>query len=452
MIMSTHLAIDIGGSHGRGVLGIYDGTRSRAIDIGSFSTAPAWIHGQLSWDIDRMFSGICQVLKQAAEITARIDTIAIDTMGLSFALLDRSGKLLCPAVYTRTPQDEALKSEILSFFGREHLYSINGLEQQKLNSLYYLAKAKKEQPDLLRQTAHFLMLPDLFNYLLTGVMTNEYTIATTSGLWDISHSCWSPEILDFIGLESHMFSDIINCSEKIGKLRPELSSGKALRDTVVVSAAAHDTASAFFGLSEKNSEQLLISAGTWGMLGCILEKPILTVSALDSLFANEGAALNKIKFLNNAPNMSILNDCMSFWNAGGQICDWAFLFQQAEMSKDISSTIDLYNPDFRSSENVPEKIKLYCRNTGQAVPETIGEITSVVIASIASHYGKAFNALKRLTKRTFDCAILVGGSGRNKHFIRECQRELGIPIHVDSTEASVKGNLKAQYLAFNKHP
>lgn len=447
--MSTHLAIDIGGSHGRAVLGVFEEGAERFADVGQFSTDPVWIGGQLCWDLEGMLDGIRSAMAQAARRTDRVDTLAIDTMGLAFGLLDQSGRLAASPVYTRTAQDEAVKENIIRHFGREKLYAINGLEQQKLNSLYYLAKIKWETPELLARTAHILMLPALINYLLTGVMANEYTAATTSALWDIGNNCWSESILAYLGLSTHVPLPVLD-SGVLGRLVCPDALPPALRETVVVNIPSHDTAAAFFSLPEEDQDQLLISCGTWGMLGCLLDAPVLTPDALDAGFANEGAANGRIKFLNNAPNMSVLKGCVDHWNSTGLPMDWPAVYRSAEAAASVMAYLDLYHPSLRDSSDMPEAIQMYCHSTGQQIPSTPGEISAVVLRSIARHYGLQMKKLQTLTGRRFKRGVMVGGATRNSFFLRLCREELGMPVKPASSEASIIGNLKAQRLVFNK--
>lgn len=448
--MSTHLAIDIGGSHGRAVLGSYQEGCWTYTEIGTFSTSPIEQNGVLFWDVFNMFTGIRSLLERAAEITGKLDTIAIDTMGLAFALLDSDGELVTQPVYTRVPQKEGLRQEILSYFGEEGLYSITGLEQEKLNSLYFLAKIKKEQPELLEKTKRFLMLPDLFNYWLTGIMHNEYTIATTSNLWDIRHMCWSDKIIEYTGIRREAFGDVYCCGQIVGPLKREIAAHPGLIGTMVVHAASHDTASACYSFQNGRKPQAFISAGTWGMTGCILDQPILTNKARSEKFANEGTGAMQVKFLNNAPCMSILEACAKYWYPGETI-PWVDIYSELEGESVSKSIIDLYHPYFRQQDNMPERVKQYCSENGMPVPQTKKEVSKVVISSIAHHLGQKYKALKEITGLEFDDVILLGGAARSKVFVDFCAQCIDVPIVLGDPESSSKGNLYAQKKALDQN-
>lgn len=444
--MSTHIAIDIGGSHGRGYLGVYGNHRLMTKPLGTFSTRPISADGCLCWNLASMIQGIRDILWEASLLSPSIDTIAIDTMGVAFVLLDKNNGLICPPVYTRVPQKSSVKEEIIRFFGAENLYAVTGLEQKKLNSLYYLACLKKSHPEYLAETAHFLMLPDYLNYLLTGVMKSEYTISTTSNLFDIQRGKWSRELLSYTGLSESAPAEPVQCCSQLGRLRPEFISSLPLARTMVVNAPAHDTAAAFFSLPALRGSQLLISSGTWGMVGCISDQPILTPQALKSGFANEGAAMGKIKFLNNTPNMSILEECMNTWKEEGLVYSWETLCEAARNS-DIRSIIDLQASDFLKQGAMPERIRSYCRESGQPVPYTPGETARVVFESIAQSYLGSYRDLVTLTKREFQSAVILGGASRNAFLVRLIQEALRIPVTTGSCEAAVMGNLFSQLMA-----
>ncbi len=447
--MSTHIAIDIGGSHGRGYLGVYENHRLMTTPLGTFSTQPVLKEDFLCWNLESMIQGIQNILKEAVRICPSIDTIAIDTMGVAFTLLDSNGELVCPPVYTRVPQERSITEEIICHFGAENLYAVTGLEQKKLNSLYYLTCLKKSHPEYMAKTAHFLMLPDYLNYLLTGIAKSEYTISTTSDLFDIQNGTWSMALLSYIGLSDKVPEELVQCCSPLGRLRPDFVSSASLARTMVVNAPSHDTASAFFSLPALSSDQLLISSGTWGMIGCLLDKPIVTHCALKSGFANEGAAMGKIKFLNNTPNMSILEECMNTWKQEGQIYDWETLCNSAQNS-DMHSFIDLQSPDFLNHGAMPERIQSYCRKSGQPVPYTPGEIARIVFESIAQNYYTSYKDLIKLTKKEFQSAIILGGASRNTFLVRLIQEALHIPVTIGSCEAAVIGNFFSQLMALGQ--
>ena len=442
--MSASLAIDIGGSHGRAVLSVSDGRSERMTELDSFSTEPVMLGGKLCWNLDAMLKGIRNALEQAAGLVEKLDSVAVDTMGLAFGLLDKDGSLLCPPVYTRTAQDERIKNNIIAAFGRERLYSINGLEQQKLNSLYYLELIRREAPALLKKTAHFIMLPDLINYMLCGVIGSEYTIASSSALWNIGEQKWSEEIIDFLGMTPDAFAPAVNTPRTLARLSPKFASARALRDTLVLSIPAHDTAAAFYSLSGEDMRNFLISCGTWGMSGCILDRPILTPEALDSGFANEGAAGGKVKLLNNAPGMSLLSACMKQWRTEGYAYTWPDIYAAAQQARSTDACLPLYFPGFRTADNVPECIRSYCADNFMPVPSSHGETVRLLLQSFAKHYAHQRVMLERLSGLRFEKAVMVGGAVRSGLFRSICQDSLGISVSCGSAEASIHGNLKAQ--------
>lgn len=271
--MSTHLAIDIGGSRGRVFLGTQDGEKWSTEFLGDFSTQPLKQNGRLCWDVLHIFSSICYYIQKAAKKVLCLDTIAIDTMGVAFALLDSSCRLIELPPYTRTAQSPQLIDEIVHHFTPDGLYQINGLEQQKLNSLYYLHQIAQERPFILKKAAHFLMLPDLLNYWLTGVIESEYTIASTSALWDISKNDWSDQILNYVHLSKDIFPKVVHAPAIVAPLKEELISSASLSRTKVIHVCSHDTASACAYVSTFAKNNVFISAGTYGIIGAVTATP-----------------------------------------------------------------------------------------------------------------------------------------------------------------------------------
>ncbi|MGN1082440.1 MAG: FGGY family carbohydrate kinase, partial [Candidatus Avispirillum sp.] len=305
---------------------------------------------------------------------------------------------------------------------------------------------KKERPKLLADTRHFLMLPDLFNYWLTGIIHNEYTIATTSNLWDIGRMCWAENIIEYTGICPDAFGEVYRCGQAAGPLKREIASLPALKDTLVVHAASHDTASACYSFHDEK-QRAFISAGTWGMTGCVLDRPVLTSEARKQKFANEGAGADRIKFLNNAPCMSVLEACAKSWYPNGRI-PWEKIYSELRGCRVDEFAMDLYHPFFRQQEDMPQKVRQYCRDYGLPVPQTEKEIVKTVLSSVAHHLGNKYKALKEITAENFDSVILLGGASRSEVFADFCAQCIDAQIISGDPEASSKGNLYAQKLAF----
>lgn len=442
-MMTTHLAIDIGGSRGRVTLGYCNDGHWKFHFLGDFSTAPLEADGRLYWNVHKMFSSICKYIHQAASLVDCLDTIAIDTMGVAYALLDAQGNLISLPPYTRTPQNPEMIQTIVQHFSADGPYSITGLEQEKLNTLYYLKNQLQDKHQIQNEIHSFLMLSDLFNYWLTDRIESEYTIAATSNLWDISHNCWSEKIMDYLNLPQEVCPKVIFNPQPVGPLKDIFITRSSLQHTQVVHVNAHDTASACRYIQTMKGNNLFISAGTWGMIGSIEEKPVLSGQARLMKFANEGAPDHKIKLVNNAPCMSILQSCMSEWSFKKPF-SWDNFLRQVNAETSHGIILDLYHPDLREKSHMPARIQQYCQERNLFVPQTPSEIALIIIESIASHFVLKYKELCQLTNRNYDQIIMVGGAAKNTVLLERMKLEISIPIITVTQEATTLGNLYSQ--------
>ncbi len=449
--MSRHLAVDIGGSSARCSLAEFDGESLAISPLHTFPNRPIRLGDEWYWDARGLLGGIKQALAAArADFGPDIDSLAIDSMGNAFGLLDGKGEPLSPPSYTRLPQEERVKDILFDAVGRAETYRIVGLEQGKINSLYYLLRYRLEKPELLDRARHFLMLPDLLGYWLTGEIGCEYTIASTSYLVDAAGRDWSQPLIGRLGLNPAMFPAIHPAGSPVGRLRPELAAELGLPNLRVVRAAAHDTSSAIVCLGDDTRRSAFISSGTWGMLGCKLPEPLLTAEAMRANFANEGAAFGRIKFVHNSPSMSILQACLEDWAASGPALSWHDLFELAERAPPFLARLDLDAPCLRGRSGMVGQIRRHCRETGQAEPDGPGEVARVVLESIAADYLRAMDALGGLVGGDFSGLTVVGGASKAGLLLQFIADALCRRVTLGPVESSTLGNVLMQLLALGE--
>ncbi len=448
-MMENYLSVDIGGSRGRCILVSYDEKSISLCPVHSFSTAPILQDGVWCWDIYGMLNGIKQgLLAAAVAAEGAVRSVAIDCMGIAFGLLGKDGKLLCPPPYTRIAQSPQLLEEILGVVGKQELYALTGMEQQKLNTLYFLYEYNKKNPQILQDTHCVIMMSSLLGYMLTGVVGCEYTAASTSNMMDVSAKGWSHRLIELVGMKNESFPPIMQAGENVAKLLPEFVQGHSnLCSTQLVSCAAHDTASALMCLPHPGKKPAFISSGTWGMVGCLLEEPILTPEARKYGFANEGAAFGRIKFVHNTPSMSVMEACVREWKEQGQQISWPQLYEQAAALSDFGTIVDLQHPLFRTTQRVNEAIKTYCKMTAQRVPQDMAQTALTLLNSIAAGYGQAYSDMGRILGMEHERLTMVGGATQSEWFVSRVARAVGVPVSVGPAEATTLGNALAQLMA-----
>ena len=322
------------------------------------------------------------------------------------------------------------------------LYAKTGIQKQIFNTIYQLMAEKQKEPELLQRAETLLMLPDYFGFRLTGNKLSEYTNGSTTQLVNPTTSQWDTDLIRKLGYPEDIFLPLQMPGTKVGQLLPEMQK-KVGFDLEVVLCGSHDTASAVMAVPQTSGDGIYISSGTWSLMGIESLKPIINGNAAAANFTNEGGYDHRFRFLKNIMGLWMIqsvrheyNDAYSF----AQLCD------MAEESKDFPSRVDVNDPSFLSPDNMVEAIKKYCQKTGQQVPESVGELASVVYRSLAQSYGETVSGLEKIAGRTYDSIHIIGG-GSNAAYLNQLTADAtGKTVYAGPGEATAIGNLLAQMI------
>lgn len=444
------IAFDIGGSRGRCVLGQFDGNRLHIKETGSFPSLLASIKGILYWDIVYQFEALKDLLhKTCTQENADLDSIGIDSMGVNFALLDQNQSLIGIPFCTRVFQQQSVLNYVDNKFGLDRLFSIAGMQPQKLNSLYFLAEMKMNKSPTISIAKHFLMLPDLLNYWLSGEMASEYCIASTSAMLDAKSRNWSREILDFLELDNSFCSPIINTFTSLGKLSVDNIANHHLNKTVVIESPMHDTAASLLCLGG-NTDKLFISIGTWGIIGAELADPVLSKDVIDAGFTNEGAAYKRIRLDYNAPGTSLLRCCMAEWKKTDLYVNYTNISLEASSTECQHIFINPRSNYFFASNNMVKTIQSYCLETNQIIPTTRGQIARLLTESWAMCCKVTITKLEKLLHRSFHEVYVMGGGCQDAFMCQCIANALNKTVIAGPVEASSIGNLLGQLITLGE--
>ena len=445
--MKAYLAVDIGASSGRHILGwVAEGTLVLR-EVYRFSNRLHSREGHLCWDMEQLFAEIVQGLAQCKEEGIIPVSMGIDTWAVDFLLLDRQGKPLGNAVSYRDSRTQGMDKLVEARISPEELYARTGIQKQAFNTIYQLMAVKQQEPALLEQAQRLLLVPEYLTYRLTGRRESEYTNATTTGLVNAQTKTWDEEILDRLGYPRRLFGELRQPGFSVGGLSPQVQERVGF-DCQVLLPATHDTASAFLAVPAKENG-VYLSSGTWSLLGTELPAPVLTEESRRCNFTNEGGYQYRFRYLKNIMGLWMLQ---STRREAGEGTSFAALEQAARDAGEFPSRIDVNHPSFLAPESMGEAVRSLCRETGQPVPATLGELAACVYHSLAQSYARSIQELSALTGKSYTAVNVVGGGSRDSYLNQLTAQATGLPVYAGPTEGTALGNLLVQMLAQGEFP
>ena len=437
-----YLAVDIGASSGRLILGHLENGKMELEEVHRFENGMVKKDGELCWEFDRLFQEIKNGLKKCKEIGKIPVSMGVDTWGVDFVLMDKDDKVLGNTVGYRDHRNEGMDEAVYKTISLEDLYARTGIQKAIFNTVYQLMAVKTKHPEYLEQAETMLHVPDYFHYLLTGKKTCEYTEATTGQLVNAETKDWDYELIDKLGYPRKMFQKLIMPGTSVGHFTEEVKAEVGF-DVEVVAPATHDTGSAVLAVPANDDDFIYISSGTWSLMGIEREKADCSKKSCEMNFTNEGGYAGRFRYLKNIMGLWMIQSVRHEYD---DKYGFAEICQMAEEAKDFPSRGDANDECFLSPESMIEEVKDYCRRTGQKVPETLGEIATVIYTSLAECYAKTAKELEEMTGRTFSRIHVVGG-GSNAGYLNELTaRATGKEVHAGPGEATAIGNITAQML------
>lgn len=437
--MKYYLSIDIGASSGRHILSSVQNGKLILEEVYRFENGMTEKDGHLVWDYKKLFSDILQGMKECKKAGKIPVSVGIDTWGVDYALIDKAGEVIGDVFAYRDGRTAEPIKKLHSKIPFETLYERTGSQFQIYNTIYQLYTDKLSGK--LDNAERFLMMPDFFNYLLTGVMKNEFTNASTTGLMSAKTREWDMQTVRELELPEKLFKELSDPATFVGRLKPEIADDVGY-DLNVVLPATHDTASAVMAVPEVG-QPLYISSGTWSLLGIESPVAISTEEALKENFTNEGGYGRSTRFLKNIMGLWMIQCVRREYN---KKYSWADFVKLSKEVKDFNSIVDVNDSSFMAPASMIDAIKAYCAKTGQKVPETPGEIALCVYDSLAVCYNKAIETVEKVTGYKFNVIHIVGGGCQNGYLNELTAKRTGRKVVAGPVEATAIGNALAQLL------
>ena len=436
-----YLAVDIGASSGRHMLASMKDGKMHLEEVYRFPNGMDDKNGTLCWDVDRLFTEIKNGLKKCKEIGKIPVSMAIDTWGVDYVLLDKDDRILGDTVGYRDSRTEGMDEKVYEVIPQDELYARTGIQKQIFNTVYQLMAVKESHPEYLEQAESILMIPDYFHFLLTGVKKNEYTNATTGQLVSPKTNDWDYELIEMLGYNPKMFRPVSMPGTVVGDFTEEVQKEVGFNCTVVL-PATHDTGSAVLAVPTNDDDAVYISSGTWSLMGIERKEADCSMESMKANFTNEGGYDHRFRYLKNIMGLWMIQSVKKEFTEDlsfAQICEMA-------SKETIPSIVDCNDDCFLAPKSMIKAVQDFCSRTGQQVPETVGEISSVIYNSLAKCYGDTVQEIEEITGKKYSTIYVVGG-GSNAGYLNELTAKYtGKKVSAGPSEATAIGNVIVQML------
>ncbi len=437
-----YLAVDIGASSGRHILGKVEAGKLTLEEVYRFENGMIRSGSHLLWDTEHLFREIVNGLKKCGELGKKPVCMGIDTWGVDYVLLDRDGRIAGNTYGYRDHRTDGYPEKVYRIISEPELYARCGTQKQSFNTIFQLSALKDSEPDVLERAETMLMMPDYFEYRLSGVKNQEYTNATTTGLVNAETNDWDFELIKSLDLPEKIFLKPEKPGKKLGGLSPDIRDEIGF-DLTVMAVGSHDTASAVMAIPSSSDDTLYISSGTWSLMGVENPQAVTSDAAREANFTNEGGYDYRYRFLKNIMGLWMIQQVR---HEQGDRYSFAELCKMAEEEKGFPSRVNANDPRFLSPENMQEEIKKALKESGQKEPESTGQMAAVIYRSLADAYAKTLGEIESVTGRRYENVNIIGGGSKaaylNQLTADACKRK----VIAGPDEGTATGNLLCQMI------
>ena len=444
-----YLGVDLGAESGRCIVAHFDGAKVSLNEVHRFKTYNYIKDYSFHWDINRIFNEIITGFSKAVKMYgSKFESIGVDTWGVDYALLDSENNLLNDPFHYRDGRTDTIVSDVFAEISREELFNLTGIQTQKFNTIFQLFQEFRHNSNHIAKANTFLFIPDYLNFLLCGVLSSDYTIASTSGLTDPEKRDWNWGIIYKLKFNKDIFPDIVEPGQPIGSLLSEVCDATGIsKNTPVIASAGHDTASAVVSVPASNEEWAFLSSGTWSIMGVELTKPVINEQTRKYNFSNEGGFEGTIRLLKNIIGLWPIQECRRFWKNNGLDYSYDELTKIAIDYGNANCWIDLNDSRFQKPGNFPNKINDFLLETNQKVNNDIGFIIRLIIESLAFSYKIVLKEIEEITGHKISVLNAVGGGIQNELLCQLTADALNLPVLAGPVEGTIIGNIGVQSIA-----
>jgi rhamnulokinase len=448
--MATLVAVDLGAQSGRVALGRFDGKRLAVSTVHRFANVPVRTRGRLQWDILRLHQGVLEGLRAAGRDAGRVDSVGVDSWGVDFGLLDRTGRLVQNPVHYRDARRATAVDPVLAQVPARELYERTGIQLMPINSVFELAAMAEEDDPVLEIAETLLLIPDLLHYWLGGTRVCEFTNATTTQCFDPREGAWTFDLVERLDVPTRLLPEIVAPGTVLGPLSADVAEETSLERAAVVAGATHDTASAVAAIPFRRPGSAYISAGTWSLVGLEVKQPAIDDRTFDANLTNEGGVAGTFRLLRNVTGLWLLHECRRIWALDGRHYSFDELVALAQDAPALRSLVDPNHPLFAPPGDMPRRVREFCAMTGQADPDGPAAVVRCILESLALKHAETIDLLREATGAAPTEVHIVGGGARNELLCRWTAEAAGMPVVAGPVEATEIGNLVVQAIALGE--
>ena len=446
----SFLAIDLGAESGRAILGHLD-ERLTLEEIHRFSNGPVRVGDHIFWDVLRLWTEIKNGLRIAAGSERNsLAGLGLDTWGVDFGLLDPADHLIGNPYHYRDARTNGMIEAACQIVPLEEIYNQTGIQFMQLNTLFQLFAMRQGNDPALQSARTLLMMPDLFNFWLTGIKANEFTDATTTQCYNPGEKRWASELLAALEIPQHIFGEIIPPGTVLERVVQSVAEEASCERLPVIAVGSHDTASAVAAVPAKGNDFIYISSGTWSLMGIESNEPIINANSLKYNLTNEGGVCDTIRFLKNIMGMWLLQECRRQWAKTGKNYTYDELTNLAAEAPALKSFVYVGDNRFLPPGDMAERIQAFCRESGQPIPQTHADVVRCILESLALEYRWGTEKLRELSGKALRVIHIFGGGSRNRLLNQFTADATGCEVVAGPVEATAIGNILLQALALQQ--
>jgi rhamnulokinase len=443
--LTTLAAVDLGAQSGRVAVGRLVGDELAVEEVHRFANEPVRAGGTLQWDVLRLYGDVLDGLRAAAR-SGQLDSVAVDSWGVDFGLVDDRGNLLRNPVHYRNARRAAEFEAVLERVPARELYDRTGIQLMPINTIFELAAMAADGDPALDAASRLLLIPDLMHHWLCDSEVSERTNATTTQCLDVQTGTWADDILERLEIPAQILPDVVPPATVLGAITSEA----ALDGVTVVASATHDTASAVAAVPLRDERSAYISLGTWSLVGIETREPVMGDAAFHANATNEGGVEGTFRVLRNVTGLWLLHECTRTWEAEGRAYAIDDLIELARASEPRRSLVDPNDRSFADPGDMPGRIAEYCDRTGQPRPGDDGAVVRCILESLALKHAETVATLGALAGRDLETIHVVGGGARNELLCRWTADAACMTVVAGPAEATLVGNLLVQAMALGE--